>query len=78
MPPLECCIKWRDVTEPLNSVSKMCDAENVVTFTAEGGTIKNVWTGASTHFRRESGVYVLNTCVKRGTSGGMDVARQAM
>ena len=36
-----------DVTKPLNSVSKMCDARNVVTFTAEGGTIKNLWTGVS-------------------------------
>ena len=31
-----------DVTKPLNPVSKMCDAGNVVTFTAEGGIIKNL------------------------------------
>ena len=39
-----------DVIKPLNSVSKMCDAVNAVTFTAEGGTIKNFWTDASMHF----------------------------
>ena len=61
-----------DVTEPLNPVSKMCGAGNVVTFTAEGDTIKNVWTGALTHFGRESGVSVLNTWVKRGAPGGID------
>ena len=56
----------------------MCDTENVVSFTAEVGTIKNLWTGASVHFGGGSGVYVLNTWVKRGTPGGMDFARQAM
>ena len=50
-----------EVTNPLNSGLKLCDAENVVTFTAEGGTMKNLWTGASMHFGGESGVYVLNT-----------------
>ena len=30
-----------DVTKPLNSVSKMCDAGNVVTFTAQGDIMKN-------------------------------------
>ena len=53
-----------DVTKPLNPVSKMCDAGNVDTFTAAGCTVKNLWTGAPIHFRRESGVYVLNTLVK--------------
>ena len=67
-----------DVTRPLNSVSKMCDAENFVTFTAEGGTIKNLWRGASMHFGRESGVYVVKTWVKMGAPGGMDFARHAM
>ena len=33
-----------DVTKPVNSVSKMCDAGKVVTSTAEGSTIKNLWT----------------------------------
>ena len=67
-----------DVTNPRYSVWEMCDAENVVTFTAEGGTIKKLWKGASMHFGGESGVYVLNTWVKRRTPGGMDFARQAM
>ena len=54
-----------EVTKPVNSGLKLCDAENVVTFTAEGGTMKNLWTGASMHFGGESGVYVLNTLKKR-------------
>ena len=54
-----------DVTRSLNLVSKMCGAGNVVTFAAEEDTIKNLWTGASMRFGRESGVSVLNTCVKR-------------
>ena len=67
-----------EVTNPLNSGTKMCDAENVVAFTAEGSTMKNLWTGASMHFGGESGVYVLNNWEKRGTRGGMDFARQTM
>ena len=42
-----------DVTKPLNSVSKMCDAENVVAFTAEGSTI-NIVDGRSNAFRKRS------------------------
>ena len=30
------------VTLPLNSVSKMCDAGNIVAFTAHGGTTKTL------------------------------------
>ena len=52
----------------LNPVSKMCGAGNVVTFAVEGDTIKNLWTGASMHFGRKSGVYVLNTRVKKGSA----------
>ena len=54
-----------DVTKPLNLVSKMCDAGNVVALTVEGGSTKILWTGASIHFERDSGVYVLNTWVKK-------------
>ena len=67
-----------EVTKPLNSVSKMCDAGNVVTFTAHGGTIKNLWTGTTTRFGRESGVYVLNTWVRRGTPDKLDFVGPAM
>ena len=38
------------VAEVTNPGLKLCDAENVVTFTAEGSTMKNLWTGASMHF----------------------------
>ena len=67
-----------EVTKPLNSVSKICDAGNVVTFTAQGGTIRNLWTGAVTSFGRDAGVYVLNTWVKAGASSQSDFPRPAM
>ena len=57
-----------DVTRPLTSVSKMCAAGNVVTFTAEGSTIKNLWTGASMHFGRGSGVYVFEHLGEKGNA----------
>ena len=38
---------------------------NVFAFTAAWGTVLEVWTGASMHFGREAGVYVLNTWVKK-------------
>ena len=60
-----------EFTKPLNSVSTLCDAGNVVTFTAQGGIINMLWTGATTQFGCESGMYVLNTRVKSGTLGGM-------
>ena len=51
----------------------------VVAVPAEGSTIKNLWKGASIHFGREAGVYVLNTWLKKyGAPGGVDSARQAM
>ena len=56
------------VTKPLNSASKMCDAGNVVIFTAHGGTMLNLWTCTTTRIGRESGVCVLNTWVRRGNT----------
>ena len=66
-----------DVTKPLNSVTKMCDSGNVVTFTAEGGTIKNLWTGASMHFGRESGVCVCVEYLGKKGSARRNGFRQA-
>ena len=65
-----------EFTKPLNSVSTLCDGGNVVTFTALGGIIKMLCTGAATQFGCESGMYVLNTRLKRGTLGGMGFAMQ--
>ena len=42
-----------DVNKPLYSVSKMCDAENVVAFTAEGSTI-NIVDGRANAFQKRS------------------------
>ena len=38
--------------------------ETSLRFTVEGGTTKNLRTGASIHFGRESGVHVLNIVVE--------------
>ena len=69
---------WRgvEVTKPLNSLSKMCDAGNVVTFTAHDGTIENSWTGTTTTFGCESGVYVLNTWMRKGAPCKLDLSGQ--
>ena len=44
-----------EVTKPFDSVSKMC----VVTVTSQRDTVENRWTGTTTQFGREFGVYVL-------------------
>ena len=46
-----------DVTRVLLSVSKICDAGNVVTFTQNGGKITNTETGEVDHFERREDVY---------------------
>ena len=40
--------------------------------------MKNLWTGTTTRFGRESGVYVLNTWVRRGTPDKLDFVGLAM
>ena len=62
-----------EVTKPLNSVSNVFDAGDVVVFTSQGCTVRKLWT----HTLRESGVYVLST-VRRGTPGIFDFSRLAM
>ena len=59
--PVNLTYQVTGVTKPLNSVSRICDQGNIVTFGPDGGVIENVWTGRQTHFNRENGVYVLNT-----------------
>ena len=46
-----------DVNRALMSVAKICDAGHTVTFTNEGGVIKNNQSGEETKFRRENNVY---------------------
>ena len=48
-----------DVNRALLSVAKICDTEHTVTFTSEGGTIRNTKSGEETKFRRENNVYRL-------------------
>ena len=67
---------WDDVSSGgCHQATEPC--RKCVMRTAEGVTIRNLWTGASMHFGRGSGVYVLNTWVISGAPGGMDFARQA-
>ena len=46
-----------DVNRVLMSVAKICDAGHTVTFTTEGGVIRNNKSGEETKFRRENNVY---------------------
>ena len=53
------------VNKPLASVAGICDAGHIVTFTKDGGTIRNVVTGEVTKFQRRGNVYVMNAWVQR-------------
>ena len=46
-----------DVNRALMSVAKICDAGHTVTFTTDGGVIRNNQSGEETKFRRENNVY---------------------
>ena len=46
-----------DVNRALMSVAKICDAGHTVTFTTDGGVIRNNKSGEETKFRRENNVY---------------------
>ena len=46
-----------DVNRALMSVAKICDAGHTVTFTTEGGVIRNIKSGDETKFQRENNVY---------------------
>ena len=46
-----------DVDRALMSVAKICDAGHTVTFTSDGGVIRNNKSGEETKFRRENNVY---------------------
>ena len=49
-----------DVTRPLCAVSKICDQDNVVVFTRDGGFVEGP-TGMRMPFRRERNVYLMDT-----------------
>ena len=48
------------VTKPLVAVSKVCDKDNVVCFTRDGGMIKNTITGKSIPIQRVGGTHVMD------------------
>ena len=72
----KCLLKMQvtDVRKPLMSVARICDAGHQVTFTNEGGNIKHLQTGQTTHFDRIDNVYRLK--VDLAESSGF--ARQGM
>ena len=55
-----------DVKKPLMSVARICDAGHVVTFMADGGTIRNLKTGQRTTFDRVDNVYRLKVGLEPG------------
>ena len=57
-----------DVTRPLCAVSRMCDQDNVVVFTKEGGFVQTP-SGKRTPFRRERNVYLLDTWIREPERG---------
>ena len=56
------------VTKPLGSVGKMCDAGNQLWFTKTGGEIWHEDTGTVTAFTREQGVYLLEAWAEAQSS----------
>ena len=58
-----------DVTKPLASVGRMCDAGNQVCFGPLGGAIYNLATGAVSEFKRVNGVYVMEAWAEPATFG---------
>ena len=58
-----------DANRALMSVAKICDAGHTVTFTTDGGVIRNKTSGEETKFRRENNVYRMT--VKLNETGFM-------
>ena len=53
-----------DVTKPLGSVGKICEAGNRVVFEPDSGYIQNIQTGKKTPLVKEGKVYKLKVWVK--------------
>ena len=49
-----------DVNRPLMSVSQMCDKGNYVLFTAEGGSVLNLYDGQWIDFERVHNTYMMD------------------
>ena len=66
-----CTLKMQvtDVTKPLMSVSKICDAGHEVVFNKSGGVIKSIETGQETRFIRVNNVYRLRVTAPFGGQG---------
>ena len=52
-----------EVSRPLVSVARMCEAGNRVIFGVAGGVIRNIATGVDTPFRKSEGVYIFEMWV---------------
>ena len=49
-----------EVSRPLNSVGETCDRNNLVIFSASGGCVLSLETGAVTEFDRRGGLYTMD------------------
>lgn len=59
-----------EVHRPLTSVTRTCDAGNLVIYTPEGGYIYGLDDGSCTHFGRFSNVYELDLWPKAEDANG--------
>ena len=76
MEPVRMLYQVADVTKPLCSVGRVCDPNNLVCFSSEGGFVYDRATGHKTPFQRESGVYMLKTWIPPSQGASTDFARQ--
>ena len=76
MEPVRMLYQVADVTKPLCSVGRVCDHNNLVCFSKEGGFVYHKATGHKTPFQRENGVYVLKTWIPPSHTSPAGFARQ--
>ena len=74
---LNLTFQMAEVTRPLSSVGKITDQDNLVVFGRKGGYIWDVQTGATTHFSREQGVYLLRLWVPKTVGKSGDFVQQS-
>ena len=67
----QCTLRMQvtDVTKPLMSVSRICDAGHEVKFDSKGGVIRDLRTGQGTKFVRTNNVYRLHAKAPFGRQG---------
>ena len=64
------------VTQPLGSVRRLCEAGNRVVFDNDGSYVQDKKNGEKTEIRREKGAYVMDFWVRKGDSNGVSIGDQ--